>query len=76
MISVSLLILTIVTIWAFKKFRVRFIHETGMSVLYGMAHTVNDLRLSLWDFQRRLGCLYSLLNTLFCARVQTGHWNS
>jgi sodium/hydrogen exchanger-like protein 6/7 len=36
MISVSLLIVTIVTIWAFKKSRLRFVHETGMSVLYGV----------------------------------------
>ena len=37
MISVSLLILTILTIWAFKKWRLRFIHETGMSIFYGKA---------------------------------------
>ncbi|KNC73169.1 hypothetical protein SARC_14272, partial [Sphaeroforma arctica JP610] len=34
LLGVSLLILTIVTIWQFKRCRVRFIHETGMSIVY------------------------------------------
>eukprot|EP01134_Creolimax_fragrantissima_P000482 CFRG0482T1 len=36
LLGVSLLILTIVTIWQFKRCRVRFIHETGMSIVYGI----------------------------------------
>ena len=30
-----LLIFTILSIWAIKHFRLRFIHETGLSIIYG-----------------------------------------
>lgn len=30
-----LLILTVVTIWAFKHRRLRFLHETGLAIVYG-----------------------------------------
>lgn len=33
---VSLLILTVLTIWMFKHIRLRYIHETGLAVIYGM----------------------------------------
>ena len=33
---VSLLLLTIVTIWILKKCRARFIHESGLAVIYGL----------------------------------------
>lgn len=31
----ALLILTILSIWVIKHFRLRYIHETGLSILYG-----------------------------------------
>jgi len=35
LIFMGLLILTILTIWVIKHFRLRFIHETGLSIIYG-----------------------------------------
>jgi len=34
-IFICLLILTVLTIWMFKHIRLRFIHETGLAILYG-----------------------------------------
>ena len=37
LLYVCLLILTIVTVWGFKHRRVRFLHESGLAVAYGLA---------------------------------------
>ena len=36
LVFIALLMLTIFTIWVLKIKRVRFLHETGLAILYGM----------------------------------------
>lgn len=36
LIFICLLILTILTVWLLKKVKLRFVHETGLSIVYGL----------------------------------------
>jgi len=40
-----LLCLTVLTIWAFKHRRIRFLHETGLAVIYG--NNLNFIKLAI-----------------------------
>ena len=48
---VCLLILTVLTIWMFKHIRLRFVHETGLAVLYGIVYV------AVWNSSQR--CYFS-----------------
>lgn len=45
----GLLILTIISIWVIKHFRLRFIHETGLSIVYGTAFQISYCSVTVMD---------------------------
>ena len=50
-----LLILTVVTIWMFKHRRLRFLHETGLAVIYGKVIDRNGK----YSLNVKIFCLFS-----------------
>jgi len=55
---IGLLIVTMLTVWFLKHYRVRFIHETGLAIVYGKFSTLITILLQARKFRVRvrLGC--------------------
>ena len=65
-----LLTLTVLTIWFFKHHRIRYVHETGLAVLYGLIIGTFPPQKRFWachylfcSFQARLSGTASLRRT-------------